>query len=231
MTVSEFDNGYWYATELKEFAKAIAIPGATKLRKDELERAITHFLRTGKVRSPTKRSLSTRGMRDVDRGLSLALRVVVYTNDKATKEFLEREARKLSPGMKRKSGARYRLNRWRENQLTSGVALTYGALVKQYVKLNETEGSFAQIPHGRYINFMSDFLRRGEGRYARRRRDGVEEAQDPGCSEELSVMGEGKIDRAHLTLSVPTHGPSAAYGRHSGSPITMSRHFSSCDAM
>ena len=38
MTLTEFDNGYWYATELKEFAEAIGIPSATKLRKDELEK-------------------------------------------------------------------------------------------------------------------------------------------------------------------------------------------------
>ena len=35
-TLTQFDNGYWYATELKEFAKTIGIPSANKLRKDEL---------------------------------------------------------------------------------------------------------------------------------------------------------------------------------------------------
>ncbi len=46
MTVTQFDNGYWYATELKTFAKAIGIPSAGKLRKDELEKAIISFLGT-----------------------------------------------------------------------------------------------------------------------------------------------------------------------------------------
>jgi len=40
MTATQFDNGYWYATELKDFAERIGIPSASKLRKDELETAI-----------------------------------------------------------------------------------------------------------------------------------------------------------------------------------------------
>ena len=60
--------------------------------------------------------------------------------------------------MKRKSGARYRLNRWREEQLANGVKITYGDLVKEYLRLNLTKEPFAQIPIDCYINFMSDFL-------------------------------------------------------------------------
>jgi hypothetical protein len=158
MTWAQFDNGYWYTTELKEFAETIGIPSASKLRKDELEKAIKLFLETGKIKSPTKRSLSASGTKDVERGLSLDLPVVVYTNDKETKAFLEREAQRLAPGLKRKSGVRYRLNRWREEQLIKGVKLTYGDLVIEYIRLNQTKEPFAQIPHGRYINFISDFL-------------------------------------------------------------------------
>ena len=158
ITATQLDNGYWYATDLKEFAKTIGIPSANKLRKDELEKAIKLFLETGKIKSPTKRSPSTPGTKDVERGLSLDLLVVVYTNDKETKAFLEKEAQQLAPGLRRKSGARYRLNRWREEQLVKGVKLTYGDLVEEYVRLNQTKEPFAQIPHGRYINFVSDFL-------------------------------------------------------------------------
>ena len=158
MTSTQFDNGYWYATELKDFADGIGIPSASKLRKDELEKAIKVFLQTGRIESPTKRSLSTSGVRDAERGLSLDLRVVVYTNDKETKDFLEREALRLVPGLKRKSGARYRLNRWREDQITKGVKINYRDLVKEYVRLSQTAGPFAHIPHGRYVNFMSDFM-------------------------------------------------------------------------
>lgn len=163
MSLTDFDNGYWYATELKEFAETIGIPAASKLRKDELEKAIKQFLRTGKIELPTRRTLSRSGTKDVERGLSLSLRVVLYTNDKETKSFIEREAQKLAPGLKRKSGARYRHNRWREEQLTNGVKITYGDVVKEYVRLCQTEKPFTKIPHGRYINFMSEFLASEKG--------------------------------------------------------------------
>jgi len=163
ITQAQFDNGYWYATELKEFAKTIGIPSASRLRKDELEKAIKVFLKAGKIESPTKRSLATSGAKDVEQGLSLSLPVAVYTNDKETKDFLEREAQKLVPGLKRKSGARYRLNRWREEQLVKGVKLSYGDLVKEYVRLNQTREDFAQIPIRCYVNFMSDFFAAQKG--------------------------------------------------------------------
>jgi hypothetical protein len=163
MNLTQFDNGYWYIAELKELAETIGIPSANKLRKDELETAIKYFLKTGKIKSLTKRNLSTPGPKDVELGLSLDLPVVVYTNDKETKAFLDREAQKLAPGLKRKSGARYRLNRWREEQLVKGVKLTYGDLVKEYIRLNQTDEPFAQIPQDRYINFLSDFLAAEKG--------------------------------------------------------------------
>ena len=163
MTLTEFDNGYWYATELKTFAQTIRLPSAGKLRKDELEKAIRLFLKTGEIKNPAKRNLLMSGIKDIQRGLRLDLPVVVYTNDKETKDFLEREAQKLAPGLKRKSGVRYRLNRWREERLFKGVKLTYGDLVKEYIRLNQTRKPFAQIPHGRYINFMSDFLTAEKG--------------------------------------------------------------------
>jgi hypothetical protein len=158
MTLAEFDHGYWYALELKDFAKRIGILSAGKLRKDELEAAIRTFLRTGKKAGAPQRSFAVSGVKDVERGLSPRLRVVRYTNDPETKDFIEREALKLAPRMKRKSGARYRLNRWREQQVTGGVKLTYRALVAHYVRLCQSEEPFAKIPPGRYINFLSDYL-------------------------------------------------------------------------
>jgi len=163
MTLTQFDNGYWYTTELKEFAKTIGIPFANRLRKDELEDCIKLFLKTGEIESPGKRSFPNPSTKDIDLGLSVDLPVAVYTNDRKTKNFLEKEARKMAPGLKRKSGARYRLNRWREGQLAKGIRITYGDLVREYVRLNQTKGPFAQIPHDRYINFLSDFLKAEKG--------------------------------------------------------------------
>ena len=158
MSVTQFDHGYWYATELKGFAKALGIPSAGKLRKDELERAIRIFLRTGAIAQTPTRKLSAPTKRDVDLGLHLDLPVLGYINNVETKRFLELEAQKLAPGLKRRSGVRYRLNRWREAQILKGAQITYGDLVKEYVRLNQSTERFAQIPHGRYVNFMSDFL-------------------------------------------------------------------------
>lgn len=157
MSVTDFNNGYWYATEIKDFARQIGIPHANTLRKDELEQSIKLFLRSGKVVLPTKRSLVKSGAKDVERGLRLDLPVIHYTSNRETKDFLVREAQKIAPGLKRKSGTRYRLNRWREEQLTAGKRITYGDLVRQYVKLNQTEEPFAQIPYDCYVNFLSDF--------------------------------------------------------------------------
>lgn len=158
MTAAQFENGYWYADELKEFAKTIGISSGNKLRKDELEKEIISFLRTGKVKNAVKRSLTGSGEKDIEKGLTLKLPVVNYTSNRVTKDFIVREALKIAPGLKRKSGARYRLNRWREEQLTGGVKITYKDLVNKYIELNSGEEPFAQIPHGRYINFLSDFL-------------------------------------------------------------------------
>ena len=158
MTEGQFDNGYWYAVEIKAFATEIGIPFAPKLRKDELEDLIKHFLRTGEVSTPSGRTLSKPPAKDSAKGLHLKLPVISYTNDKTTKDFIVAEALKIAPNLKRKSGARYRLNRWREQQIEGGIKITYEDLVREYVRLNRVKGSFPQARSGRYINFISDFL-------------------------------------------------------------------------
>jgi SAP domain-containing new25 len=163
MTPAQFDNGYWYATDLKEFAREVGIPAGGRLRKDELEKAIRGFLKSGKIESPTRRDLSASSGRDAEIGLSLVLTVVNYRNDKATWDFIERETEKLVGGLKRKSGARYRLNRWREAQIAEGLRITYGDLVREYARLTQTIKPFAQIPLERYVNFLSDFFAAEKG--------------------------------------------------------------------
>ena len=161
MTVREFENGYWYAEQLKSFAERAGIPAAKKLRKDELEKSIVAFLQTGKAALPASRSLQKTGVRDVDRGLSLKLRIEHYTSNRETKNFIIEQARRMAPEVHAKSGVWYRLNRWREEQITSGALPTYRDLVRQYIALNKTP-RFERIPHGRYINFVADFLKAEE---------------------------------------------------------------------
>lgn len=157
MTLTEFENGYWYVDNLKDFGFQIGIPGARKLRKDELERAIVEFLRTGKAKLPTRRALRKTGVKDLKRGLSLKLRIEHYTSNRETKDFIIQQARKIAPDVREKSGVWYRLNRWREEQVTKGKQPTYGDLVRQYIALNKVE-RFEKVPHGRYVNFVAEFL-------------------------------------------------------------------------
>jgi hypothetical protein len=162
MTLREFENGYWYLHQLKNFAARIGIPAAKKLRKDELETAIVRFLRTGHAELPTKRSLHKKGIKDVERGLHLKLRIERYTSSRETKDFIVKQAHMMAPEMREKPGVWYRLNRWREEQVTNGKHPTYGDLVRQYVALSGME-RFEKISHGRYINFVAEFLEANKG--------------------------------------------------------------------
>jgi hypothetical protein len=169
MTEAEFDNGYWYATELKKFAVKVGIPSANKLRKDELEKALKHFIRTGETKSFVKRAHAEPGTRDVDAGLSLDLPIANYRSNRQTKEFVEREAKKHEPKFKPASGTRYLLNRWREDQLATGKRITYRDLVMKAIELNKTKHGPLRIEHGRYMNFLSDYMAANKG-------DSLEEA-------------------------------------------------------
>ena len=156
MTLHEFESGYWYLDQLKDFAERISIPAAKKLRKDEIEKAIVAFLRTGKALS-TKRSLRRTGMKDVERGLNLKLRIEHYTSNRETKDFIVEQARMMAPDVREKSGVWYRLNRWREEQITTGARPRYGDLVRQYIVLNKMQ-RFERIPIRCYCNFVADFF-------------------------------------------------------------------------
>jgi hypothetical protein len=158
MTITQFEIGYWYANELKAFAKGVGILHSQRLRKDELEKMIVHFLRTGKVSEPVRRSTAKPRTGDLEKGIQLNLQVVNYSDTKPTKDFIDRETLKISSGLKFKSGARYRLNRWREEQIIAGKKIAYRDLVAQYLKLNQLKDSFKRVPVGRYINFIADYL-------------------------------------------------------------------------
>ena len=157
MTLRDFANGYWYHEELKDFAGRIGIPAANKLRKDELERAIVQFLRTGNATLPTKRSLRKTGVKDVQRGLTLKLRIGNYTSNRETKDFIIEKGRRIAPDVRKKPGVWYRLNRWREEQITKGARPTYGDLVRHYIALNRMQ-RFERIAIRCYNNFVAEFL-------------------------------------------------------------------------
>ena len=161
ITEAEFDNGYWYADEIKAFAKQLGIPYSSKLRKDELENLIKKFIRTGgKVSSPSRKNIVQTGTKDYELGLTPSLTINNYTSNKETKQFIEKEALKISPSLKKKSGTSYRLNRWREEQINKGNKITYADLVAEYVRLHESSEPFEKIAQGRYINFIAEYLKK-----------------------------------------------------------------------
>ncbi|MEO6239092.1 MAG: hypothetical protein ABIQ52_19020 [Vicinamibacterales bacterium] len=202
MNLSQFDHGYWYATELKQFAETLGIPSPARLRKDELEHAIKQFLRSGRIiRSSSRRRSRSEAERDVDGGLHLDRRVIRYTNDVATREFLDREASRLAPGLRRRSGARHRLNRWRENQLANGVELTYRQVVEEYVRLSQSTEPFARVPHGRYLNFLSEFLSRRIRRDKRRGDRGMARPENDGLPQDVSRLAQGSIEKVAVMSS------------------------------
>lgn len=163
MTRRAFDNGYWYAEELRAFALELKIPSAGKLRKDQLEAAIKNLLFGDAVKAVVLAVTPKPGPRDVDRGLRLDLPVVHYTSNKETKSFLEREAAKIRPGFRRASGTRYLLNRWRDEQIAAGRRITYRDLVLQAIALNENKRGPLRAEHGRYMNFISDYMAHNRG--------------------------------------------------------------------
>ncbi len=50
ITMDQFNQGYWYAAEIKAFAKEIGIRNFSLLRKDELEYLIKKHIITGRVK-------------------------------------------------------------------------------------------------------------------------------------------------------------------------------------
>ncbi|WP_126316854.1 SAP domain-containing protein [Corynebacterium kutscheri] len=107
MSVKEFDAGYFYAAELKRFAREIGISVGNR-RKFEVEDLIRSFLETGVV--PTSQPTLPRNKGEERDRLVLDEQVRNYVDDKETKEFLLDAVRSSSPGIKKKSGQWYWLN-------------------------------------------------------------------------------------------------------------------------
>ena len=155
MSLRAFENGYWYQTELVEFGKQLGLPAAHRMRKNELESAIKAYLTSGRLPKKISSKPLKKGVKDLDRGLTLDLVIANYTSNRQTKGFIIREAQRKNPSAKEKSGIWYRLNRWREAHVAKG-SVTYGDLVDQFIALNAVERC-ARISHPRYIKFLADF--------------------------------------------------------------------------
>ncbi|WP_039757912.1 hypothetical protein [Bartonella queenslandensis] len=168
MSVEEFEKGYFYATELKAFAKKLGIDVGT-LRKNEIEDYIKARL-SGLEDSHLPKSVSNRktdGSRDK---LSPDSVIFNYVSDKATKAFLKEEIAKRDPKAKDKSGQWYWLNDWRKEMIRNNQEITYQQLIDKLYALMTTEGKLPRIPSTRLNNFIIDFLADPENEGATRQK-------------------------------------------------------------
>jgi hypothetical protein len=119
----------------------------------------------------------------------------------------------MAPEVRGKSGVWYRLNRWREEQMTSGKHPTYGELVRQYIVLSKMP-RFEKIPHGRYINFVAEFLaadKRGDACRGYRCVDRAQGARHPQglcVLDQGATEAQGKEQMSRVTTSPSKNGES-----------------------
>ena len=156
MSVEEFEKGYFYAAELKAFAKKLGIDVGT-LRKNEVESHIKAHL-SSNTDTPLPKSVSNRKTNGNRDRLLPDSYIVNYVSDKKTKAFLMQEVSKRDPSIKNKSGQWYWLNDWRKEQIRSNRKITYLALIDRLYELMTNEGRLPRIPSTRFNNFITDFL-------------------------------------------------------------------------
>ncbi len=154
MSVEEFDCGYFYAADLKVFAREIGLT-VGNFRKFELEELIREFLRTGKV--PDRRPVLPRKAGEARDMLTADTVVTNYVGDKKTKAFLLELVHAETPGLCRKSGQWYWLNDWRRKKQEARARFTYRDMAEQLRVLMQTKGRLPRIPSARLINFITDF--------------------------------------------------------------------------
>lgn len=154
MSVAEFDNGYFYAAELKQFARELGVTVGNR-RKFELEDLIRERLSTGRV--PTRKPVLPRTAGQARDRLAPDMVVTNYVGDKTTKTFLLECVHADAPDARDKSGQWYWLNDWRRAKQEAGARFTYRDLANRLRELMQAEGRLPQIPSARMNNFVTDF--------------------------------------------------------------------------
>ena len=163
ISVKQFQNAYWYAKELKTFAKSLGATPTSKLRKDQLEKIIFEYLSTGKLIKFSKNTVRPRIEKDyANSELKMTTIVNNYCSNIITKSFILNEAHKLQSNLPKKSGVWYWINRWREEQLKLR-SLSYRDIVHRFIELSNTKERLPRIPSTKFNNFITDFLAANEG--------------------------------------------------------------------
>ena len=159
MTLEEFENNYWYATELKHFLKKMGVKCYNKLRKDEMENIIVEYIKNKKIVDIVTNEQNKYKI-DI---LEKEEFVENFKNNTETWQFIINEGLKIDPQMKIKSGAKYWLNRWREKQIIEKNKIKYKDLVNEFIRLNSISEKLPQIPSTKMNNFIMDFLNNEKG--------------------------------------------------------------------
>lgn len=154
LSVSEFNNTYYYAEELKAFARTQSIR-IGNFRKIELEGLIREFLTTGTV--PDAKPVLPRKQGQPSDELSAETIVTNYVGDKTTKGFLLQLVEVQNPNVKPKSDQWYWLNDWRRKQQKASSSFTYQDVANKLLDLMQTSGRLPQIPYARMNNFITNF--------------------------------------------------------------------------
>jgi len=154
MTREAFDNGYFYAADLKIFAREIGIT-VGNFRKIELEELVCEFLQTGRV--PTQKPVMPRKAGAQRDELAAENTVTNYVGDKRTKALLLELVSAQAPSIKTKSGQWYWLNDWRRKKQQDRAQFTYQDLADHLLALMQTSGRLPQIPSARLNNFITDY--------------------------------------------------------------------------
>ena len=154
MSAADFDAGYYYAAELKFFARELGLT-VGNFRKIELEDLIREFLTTGVL--PKRRPVMPRKAGAERDNLTADTRVVNYVGDKKTKAFLLELVHASAPGLGDKSGQWYWLNDWRRKKQEQQARFTYQDIADHLRGLRQTKGRLPQIPSARRNNSITDF--------------------------------------------------------------------------
>lgn len=155
MSLNEFESGYFYAKEIRSFAKTLGIT-TENLKKNEIEIHIKACLFGDAtplpVAIPNRKNKSSRDLLTIDTP------VINYVSDKKNKNFLLAETEKQFGKLADKSGQWYWINSWRKERILNGVHLTYHDLVLRLAELKQHQGRLPQIPSARMNNFISDYI-------------------------------------------------------------------------
>lgn len=155
MRVEDFDAHYYYADEIRRFAKTLGIK-VGNFRKSDLEPLIREYLVTGQV--PLAEPVLPRKKGQARDILAPDNLIENYVGDKTTKTYLLDLVAEIDPLSKDKSGQWYWLNDWRRIQQEKNAQITYRDLAHKLQELRATTGKLPPIPSARMNNFISEFL-------------------------------------------------------------------------